>query len=378
MQQNHLDSLNAIEGSIGSLVGSTPTDQAFVGQGSDQLIKDVEDYLRNERFLSGGGTGVLDEIKNAVTICGEDIGAAAENLNTETEGDTAITTVFLVLVLADVLQAGIDIFTDVITAALGIVLTALYFTVLVGFGWAIFEATQALLSKLNQINSQPQSQLPPHQTTQAQNSLSPEQERFAEKLHNDYQSLGLSLDDIRKIIEDNPNLTEAQLRELLTQYANVIKANPKTVNTYGALAVFEEFIALADYDAAHGGNYALKKPVQNMPNLIPGIDEATAEMGAMEEGRIPWPLTPSPIPRYDAKDPSGVEWDEKSYRSIDINGKPYDAKDTVQKLQKDFGEGEKIIFDDSQLTQQQIDDTYKELKQRGQENDVVWWPTQPT
>lgn len=179
-------------------------------------------------------------------------------------------------------------------------------------------------------------------------------------------------------IEENPNLTEAQLRELLAQYGNVIAANPNLVKNYGALAVFLEFIALAAYDAGHGGNYPSRQPVVNMPNLQEGIREANAEMGAMENGDVPWPLEPSTDPAYDAIDPNGVKWDEKSYRSVDTNGNPYDPENTVNKLQKDFGKGEKVIFDDSQLTQKEIDETYEELKKRGQEDDVVWWPTKPT
>lgn len=198
------------------------------------------------------------------------------------------------------------------------------------------------------------------------------------KIYGDYESLGLSLDDIRYIIEQNPKLTEAQLHELFSQYAKVINATPDLVKKCGALTVFEQFIALAAYDAAHGGNYALRQPVVNMPNLLPGIEEAMAEMGVMENGQVPWPLTPSLDPVYDAVDPTGQKWDEKSYRSVDTNGDPYNPAKTARKLAKDINRGEKIIFDDSQLTQQEIDETSKELKKNGMEKDVIWWPTQPT
>lgn len=240
-----------------------------------------------------------------------------------------------------------------------------------------FVIRDAIQSHQNQQKSTP----PPtnsKKVTGPENSLTPAQEGLAQKLYNDYKGSGLSLDDIRKIIEDNPNLTEAQLRELLNQYTKVISANPNLVKKYGALAVFKEFIALAAYDAAHGGNYALRQPVVNMPNLQPGIEEAMAEMGVMEDGQVPWPLTPSQDPTYDVLDPTGQKWDEKSYRSVDTNGNPYNAANTAQKLGKDINKGEKIIFDDSQLTQQEIDDTYKELKSRGTDKDVIWWPTKPT
>jgi hypothetical protein len=215
---------------------------------------------------------------------------------------------------------------------------------------------------------------PPHGPV---NSLTPDQESLAQRLYKDYQGTGLSLDDIRKIIEENPNLTEAQLRELLDQYARVIAMNPNLVKTYGALAVFEKFIELAAYDPAHGGDYPSRRPVQNMPDLQPGIDDAMAELGAMEEGKVPWPLTQSTDPAYEATDPAGQKWDVKKYPHVDTNGKVYDPVNTVDKLQKDFGKGEKVIFDDSGLSQTEIDETYRELKRRGQDGDVVWWPTEP-
>ncbi len=209
-------------------------------------------------------------------------------------------------------------------------------------------------------------------------NLTADQESLARRLYATYGSSDLSLDDVRSLIGDNPNLTEDQLRQLLNQYSSVIAAHPNLVKQYGALAVFHEFVALAAYDAGHGGDYLLRKPVQNMPNVQPGMEEATAEMGTMENGEVPWPLTPSQATDYDATDPTGQKWDEKSYRSVDTNGNAYDAANTVNKLQKDFGKGEKIIFDDSRLTQREIDETYDNLKRNHQENDVVWWPTKPT
>ena len=210
------------------------------------------------------------------------------------------------------------------------------------------------------------------------NRLSPDQEKLAERLYNDYKGTGLTLDDIRDIIEKNPNLTESQLRALLNQYTNVIKDNPNLVKKYGALAVFEEFIALAAYDPAAGGNYALKKPISVRKDIQDGISEAETEMGAMEQGKVPWPLKPSQNTNYDAESPDGTKWDTKSLHSVDSTGKPYNAADTVSKLQKDFSKGEKVILDDRDATQKEIDDTYDELKKMNQENDVVWWPNDPS
>ena len=232
--------------------------------------------------------------------------------------------------------------------------------------------------KNTRFNPPPNLKPTPAPTPGPTNRLSLDQEKLAERLYNDYKGTGLTLDDIRDIIEKNPNLTEAQLRALLNEYTKVISANPNLVKEYGALAVFEEFIALAAYDPAAGGNYALKKPISVRKDIQDGISEAEAEMGAMEQDKVPWPLKPSQNTSYDAESPDGTKWDTKSLHSVDSTGKPYNATDTVSKLQKDFSNGEKVILDDRDATQKEIDDTYDELRKTNQENDVFWWPNDPS
>ena len=210
-------------------------------------------------------------------------------------------------------------------------------------------------------------------------NLTRSQEDLAQRLYAAFGSSDLTLDDIRSLIDDNPNLTEAQWRELLAKYGSVIAANPNLVKKYGALAVFSEFVALSAYNSAYGGNYPIRRPMQNRPNLSDEMDEAEAQLGVMEEGKVSWPLTPSTDSAYESTDPYRKSWDVKRYRSIDSDGKVYDPVDTVDKLeQKDFANGEKVIFDDSLLTPKEINDTYEEFKRRGLDRNVVWWPTQPS
>jgi hypothetical protein len=209
------------------------------------------------------------------------------------------------------------------------------------------------------------------------NSLTEEQENLAKKLHADYSHLGLSLDDIRAIIAQNPHLTEAQLRELLNKYGSVVQNYPKLVDAHGALAVFQAFIALAVYDPAHGGNYSTRKPAV-LPDFDLGTTEAEAELGAMEEGLAPWPFTPSLDPRYEGIDANGQAWDVKSFRSIDTNGTPFSTKAALKKIQKDVDNNEKVILDDRQLTQKEIDALLETLKKAKLDKEVVWWPTTPT
>jgi hypothetical protein len=199
---------------------------------------------------------------------------------------------------------------------------------------------------------------------------------MVERLYNDYSYLGLSVDDIYVIIAIHPNLSETQLRTLLDRYLDVVSENPNLVGQYGALAVFEEFIALSAYDPAHGGDYAIRKPCKAR-DLRKGIEEAIAELGVMEVGRVPWPMTPSTNPKYEGTDPSGQKWDVKSPQSVTLDGKVFDVEEVLTGMQKDFNLGENIILDDRSITIKEIRELYRRLKASGQGGRVVWWPTDP-
>jgi hypothetical protein len=199
----------------------------------------------------------------------------------------------------------------------------------------------------------------------------------ADRLYNDYGHLGLSLDDICAIVTAHPNLSEIQLRKLLDCYSDVMKGNPNLVKKYGAVTVFQEFIALAAYDSAHGGNYATRKPSVEK-KLGKGMEEAVAELGATEMGKVLWPLIPSTNPNYEAIDPNGQTWDVKSPRSATPNGTLFNAYAVAKGMQKDFGNGEKIILDDRNITPKEIQELYKQLKASGESGRVIWWPTDPT
>jgi DNA-binding transcriptional MerR regulator len=380
MQQNHLDSLNALEPLMMGLI-SAPAKESFSGPAADEALQTLEEYLRTERTLSSA-VGVLEEVSTTTTTCLAEVDTAVETLAAAAEDEAILLEVTAAVDVASVAQAGLDPVTDIPGIVLTVIAGAAIIGALVTFGLAIYHAVKAWQHTMDQAGGKPQPRLPYLGSPGhgPQNSLSATQEDVAQRLYKEFSHLGLSLDDIRKIIEENPGLTEDQLRELLSQYGKVIAANPNLVKQYGVLAVFQQFIALAAYDAAHGGNYSLRQPVVNMPNLQAGIEEAMAEMGVMEGGQVEWPLTPSSTdPSYDVADPSGQKWDEKSYRSIDSNGNTYDPQKTVQDLRrKDIRKGEKIIFDDSKLTQQEIDDTEQELKNNGLDKDVIWWPTKPS
>jgi hypothetical protein len=200
---------------------------------------------------------------------------------------------------------------------------------------------------------------------------------MAKGLFNDYSHLGLSLKNIRALLAANPNLSETQLRRLLDRYSDVINNNPNLVRKYGALAVFQEFIALSAYDPAHGGNYAVRKPSVER-QLRKGMEEAVAQLGVMETGKVPWPITPSTNTDYEGTDPTGQTWDVKAPRSTNPKGKViFDTAKEVNKMKKDFDNNEKIIIDDRNITPEERKELYEQLKAHGNGSRVVWWPFTP-
>ena len=212
---------------------------------------------------------------------------------------------------------------------------------------------------------------------QPKNTLTPAQEKLADKLYNDYKGTGLSLDDIRAIIAANPNLSEAQLRKLLDRYRDVITKHPNLVKKDGALAVFQQFVALSAYDPAHGGDYAIKKPSVE-GELEKGMEEAVVELGAMEMGLIDGPMTPSDSPKFEATDAHNQKWDVKSPKSTNPLGQPtFNAAKEASRMQKDFDNGEKIIIDDSNITPAQRKELLDQLKANGNDDKVIWWPFAP-
>ena len=377
MQQNHLDSVKAFHGTTTALMAAPALLERFSGPAADVSLQYTESLVASENLISGVAAPVA-EVATATTTCATEVEGAAETLAVAAEGESTVLEAAAALDIASVAQAGLDPLTDIPGIILTIVAGAMIIGALVTFGWAIYDAVKAW-EKIIHDNDQPYSNPPKINPVQPpQNSLTDEQEKLAEKLFKDFGHLGLSLDDIRAIIANNPHLTEAQLRALLSRYADVIAKNPTLVQKHGALAVFQMFVALSSYDPAHGGNYATRTPVATLDDLLAGTEEAEVEMGVMEEGKAAWPFVPSTDPSYEATDGNGQKWDAKGYRTVDTNGNAFDPEKTLKKMQKDFNKDENIILDTRKLTQKEIDDLQKVLKRNKQDNRVLWWPDEPT
>ena len=108
------------------------------------------------------------------------------------------------------------------------------------------------------------------------------------------------------------------------------------------------------------------------------MEEAVVELGAMETGKVSWPITPSTDTRYEGTDPNGQKWDVKSPRSATPDGKVFNANDVLEGMRKDFDNNENIILDDRNITSKEIQQLYELLKAKGLDSRVIWWPTNPT
>jgi len=371
VQQNHLYSLDTFQSLMAGLV-ATPELKGFSGPAATEAMQTLEEYLGTERALSSG-IGLLEEVGATTTTCLAEVDTAIETLAVAAEGEEVLLEVTAAVDVASVAQAGLDPFTDVPGIILTVIARALIIGALVTFGIAVYQAVKKWQGDVNQAGNKPVTH-PPYLGSPGhgpQNSLTPAQEDVAQRLYTEFAHLGLSLDDIRKIIEENPGLTEDQLRELIGQYGKVIADNPNLVQKYGALQVFLVFISLAAYDGAHGGDYAKRIPITG--SLAGGIEESQSILGVLENGDIPWPVTPDPSGDAEIIDANGQAWDVKAFRSQNFN-----LEKAALKLQIEFHSKENVILDTRWLSKEDAWKLYQKIASKGWSKNVRWWPTTPT
>lgn len=378
----HQNSVATFENLVADLTDAQAPD-AFVGDAATSMVELVQEYLASEYALSGTVGTLAGPLAEGGAACATAVATIGEGVTTAAseavEAEPLIQTTAVVDVAAAA-QGELDPVNDVAEIGLTAITAIWIIGILVVLGAVLFGVWWLWHNSMNDIANKPRPRLPRTPTAPVPPQafhLTQQQEEMAKRLYADFGSSGLSLDDIREIIAENPNLTEAQLRLLLSKYADVIKKNPNLVSKHGALAVFMTFIALAAYDPAHGGDYSKRRPSKER-QLPKGIDEAEAEMGVMEQGKIPFPLTPSLKPDYEGTDPTGKDWDVKSFYSSTPDGQVFDPSDALAKLQKDFDKGENVIIDDRNITPTETNELYKLLKSNGQDGKVIWWPNEPT
>lgn len=227
MQQTHLDSLNDFQAFMSDLTVTAPPGEQWTGISAEEAVQWVEEYLASERALSVPGA-TLDTVAQVTNTAIDDVGVASENLAADVADDTVITEVTAAVDAADVMQAGLDPVTDLAGLILTIVDITLYFSALVTFGWAVYQATQAFINALSQARNQPQPKLPktptlPPTPTPSLVPLPPvalnhEQQKIVRRLHQEFPDV--SPDLIEELVA--AGLTEDEIRALLRSGSQAI------------------------------------------------------------------------------------------------------------------------------------------------------------
>jgi len=378
----HQNSVANFENLVADLTDAQAPD-AFVGDAATSMVELAQEYLASEYALSGTVGTLAGPLAEGGAACATAVATIGEGVTTAASEAVEAEPLIQVTAVVDVAAAAqgeLDPVNDVAEVGLTAITAIWIIGILVLLGAALFGAWWLWQNSMNDIASKPRPKLPRTPTAPVPPQafhLTPQQEEMAKRLHADFGRTGLSLDDIREIIAENPNLTEAQLRALLAQYAKVVAANPNLVKQHGALAVFLLFIAVASYDAAKNGKYSTD-PQQRVPvkgSLATGIEEAEAVLGALESGQLTWPVRPSGHPGSEVVDSKGQEWDVKAWRSP----LPSDITKLLEKVRlRDIAPGEKIILDDRWLSDDDIKRLYQEIQKKGLGNKFIWWPKQPT
>lgn len=266
VQQNHLDSLNTFQSLTNALLVAPPGQQ-FSGSASDQMFERIAEYLRTESQVSAVD-GVLPEIATATTTCVADLEVATVTLATSVEDDVVITEVTEAVDLAAAVEVGANPIMDVLAGILTAVTTVLYFAALVAFGWAVSEATQALINALSHAGDKSYPSLPKLSHV-PQNNLTPAQKQLAETLAKEY---GLSVEEVEELMALDPNATEAELRkrierylQLRGQYPTLAKDNPEWLLWAAAFNLSDKAVAfLADLNNGKTSTYVKGKPLEEV------------------------------------------------------------------------------------------------------------------
>lgn len=106
------------------------------------------------------------------------------------------------------------------------------------------------------------------------------------------------------------------------------------------------------------------------------MEEAETLLGTAEAGDLPWPLTPSTDPTYEATDTSGQKWDVKAFRSG--MKPPFNVNTALDAIKGEISVGENIIVNNAKLSASDATDLYRAIQGAGLSDHVKWWPTTPS
>jgi len=317
----------------------------------------------------GALAGPLAEAGSACAKAVTDIGGAVADTAATAPDVEVLGEATAAVDASAVIQGGVDVPDDIVAGGLTLTTAEAVIGLLITLALAIAYIIFLWQQTMNLIAGSPMPQLPKAPTvTPPQMSLSPEQENLAQRLYADYgKTTGLTLDDIRDIIANNPKLTEKQLRALLDQYSTVIKNHPNLVKLAGGpLQLFLLFIQLA-YDPAK---------ISPKANLAKGIHEAEVVLDLAEQGKLRWPIKRDPSGDAEIIDGNNQAWDIKSYTS-GMNP-PFNLEKALNAIKQELNIAhENVILDVSQLSPEDAKALYQAVQKEGWGGKILWWPAPP-
>lgn len=288
MQQTHLNSLDDFRSFMSDLTVNAPPGEQWTGISAEDAAQLVQEYIVSEQALSAPGS-TLDLVTVATNNAVNDVGVASETLAAEVADDTVITEVTAAVDVADVAQAGLDPVTDLAGLILTIIDITLYFSALAAFGWAIYQATQALINALNQAGNQPQPKLPKQPV-----ALSQTAQRLAQK----YRQQGIDVDpqDIQDMLDEGytPDEIDRIIRNLQKLYGKAgVKNVLRTLLILGftpaqAVAITNTMTQLNDPNSTPVSSYLKGKPGDDVyadilaAMITQSTQNATAQLSALQ------------------------------------------------------------------------------------------------
>lgn len=230
----HHTSVQTMENLVAAL--TTPAPDAFTGEAARAFSSATMEYVHTEKMLSGTGTNVgganlAGPLLAAAVACEQaeaGVGQAAAVAAVGVTDDQLLFEATAAIDVTTAAQGGLDVPEDVVAVgATGITLATILqiladlALVIGGILWVWQSTMHAIGQLLPKLPPTPTPQTIPFQTNppvnQQSRKLTAKEEELAQELSQE-PGIGVSLDDIREIIRENPGLRKDQYRLLIEAY----------------------------------------------------------------------------------------------------------------------------------------------------------------
>jgi hypothetical protein len=241
----HSDSVQQLDSLVTSLTQSGS--DAFTGEAADAFTSLTTAYVTTETSLSQGGVGVLSA---AAKLCEDAEGEMLVDIE-QTAGQVTeegpLIEITGAIDVTTAAQAGLDVPEDVVAGGATSITFAMIAQLVVDLLGLIGVILWIWNTSMQMLGNQPLPKLPPTPhpitppktkqppvgSTQPNNQqLGEQEEQIAQQLSKEFGN-AVSIDDIREIIRNNPNLTKDQYRLLVENYRRTGKMPYNVLSVVG-------------------------------------------------------------------------------------------------------------------------------------------------